>query len=218
MVEKTKQLSDKEQASKIDFRTYQIPTDKKTILCIDERRKKEKIQRAIRLPGAVYGLIDAIKAVGHLSEPDAWNLAKERGIPMDAHTDDHHQEGNEGEGCGYGATVQHKPEVLGVVESIPANERLERAKTGGGRVFHYTGGHRPTHAILNYVPDTTIDQQQAWNDGLGLFVCDLWAVPDLAHRLGLDSTKMTDFMTALFKNTVNHLAPGTPFVELHELT
>ena len=134
---------------------------------------------------------------------------------MDAHTDDHHHEGNEGEGCGFGATVQNKPEVLGVVERVSANERLQHAKDNGGRVFHYTGNHRPTHAILNYVPDTTIDQEKAWNDGYGPFVCDLWAVPGLPNKLGLDGKKMTDFMTTLFKNTVNHLAPGTPFIEMH---
>jgi hypothetical protein len=206
----------KEKPMNVDFHKYQIPADKHTFLCIDERPKVEKTQRAVRLPGAVYGLIDAIKSVGHLSEEDAWKYAKEHSIPMDAHTDNHHHEGNEGEGCGFGATVQNRPEVLGVVESVSANERLDRVKANGGRIFHYSGGHRPTHAILNYVPETTIDQELAWNDGFGPFVCDLWAVPELAHTLGLDSNKMMGFMTLLFKNTVNHLAPGTPFVELHK--
>src|SRR5450759_4045498 len=179
-------IPQKEQPMNVDFHQYQIPADKNTFLCINERNKVEKTQQAIRLPGAIYGLIDAIKSVGRLSEDAAWKLAKEREIPMDAHTDDHHNDGNEGEGCGFGATVQNKPDVIDVVESVPANDRLNRAKANGGRIFHYTGGHRPTHAVLNFIPETTIDQQKAWNDGYGPFVCDLWAIPDLAKKLGLD--------------------------------
>ena len=205
----------KELSMNVDFHTYQIPSDTNTFLCIDERPKIEPVQRAIRLPGAIYGLIDAIKSVGHLSEDEAWTLAKERGIPMDAHTDDHHHEGNEGEGCGMATTVQNKPDVIGVVESVPANDRLKRAKLNGGRIFHYTGGHRPTHAVLNFVPETTVDQQKAWNDGYGPFVCDLWAIPGIANKLGLDENATMDFMKNLFLKTVNHLAPGTPLVELH---
>lgn len=203
-----------EQSMDVDFKKYYIAADLTQLLCIDERPKTEQIQKAVRIPGGVYSLIDAIKSVGHMSEEQAWQLAHDRNIPMDAHTDDHHHEGNEGEGCGYAATVQKSPETVGAVEAISANERLERAKTNGGQIYHYTGGHRPTHAVINYTEGKTIDQQAAWNDGYGPFTCDVWAISHYAKQVGLDEHKMTDFILSSFRKTVTHLAPGTPFVEL----
>lgn len=180
---------------------YLIRTDTNHLLCIDERPRIEHIQ-GIHIPGAIYGVIDALKVISKITEDEAWEKVVCAGIPTDAHTDDHHHD-DEAMGCGY-ATLQ----------KTPASERFERAKAAGGMVLHYTGGHNPKHAIIVYHKGMTVDQKATWRDGEASFVFDYWAALDLGSKLGVDPKLFANQLEKKFRQTVTTLSEITKFIQL----
>jgi hypothetical protein len=188
-----------------EFEQYLVPVKSvKKILCIDERPRLEQI-RAPHIPGAAYGLVDALKTILGISEEEAWQRLISAGISLDVHTDDHHNE-EPGLGCGYAGKVQNKPVSVGVSQAVNAQERFEFARDNGGQVLHYTGPHNPTGAVINNYPDMTIDQTSAWNDGRGVFVYDRWAVLRYAALMNVDPGRLEHQVELEFRMTIKTLA------------
>ena len=182
-----------------------------TFRCVDERQPDATVlNNGVALPGAIYGIIDAIKAINHVDEATAWQLASDAGLPMDAHMDEHHHE----RGCGYGMLVEDEPTTVGAVESVPATTRKATADEHGGTVITLLGDHAPTEAIINYRPDTTIDTRKALADKRGIFDLDAWALPQLAERLHMDADQFTSHIIDVYQKTVTRLTGITKFQEV----
>jgi Cadmium carbonic anhydrase repeat len=197
-----------------DWEQYTIKADLKKIQCIDERPIAEGQVDGIHLPGGVYGLVDGLKEVLHISEDDAWQRIEKAGIPLDVHTDNHHE--IPGEGCGYAGKVQDAPDQVGVSESVSATSRFDHAKAAGGRVLTYIGGHKPVHAVINRREGMTLDQKKLWGEYSGTFVVDLWAIAHYASmlELGADYAKALEAHIEMsFRKTVDSLAGITDVVE-----
>lgn len=190
---------------------FLMPANPKKFRCVDERQPDEAvINDGIALPGAIYGIVDAIKAIQHVDEPTAWQLASDAGLPMDAHMDEHHHE----RGCGYGKLVEDEPATVGAVESVPAKTRKVTADEHGGEIITLLGDHAPTEAIINYRPDTTIDTKKALADKRGIFDLDAWALPQLAEKLHIDADQFSSHIIDVYQKTVTRLTGITKFQEV----
>lgn len=190
---------------------YLMRANPNKLRCVDERQAEETVTNdGVAIPGGIYGIIDAIKAINHVDETQAWEQAKRAGIPMDAHMDTHHHE----RGCGYGKLVEDEPATVDAVESVPAVTRKHTVDQHGGTVITLLGDHCPTEAILNYKDNTTIDTQKALADKRGIFDCDAWALPMLADKLHMDPDQFTSHVIDVYKKTVTRLTEMTTFVEV----
>jgi len=192
------------------IKQYLFPADTNCIRCVDEREAKNAKNNGAAIPGGTNGIIDTIKFLNHVDEDAAWQLAIDAGIPMGGHIDEHHK----ALGCGYERLVEQKPESVGAVESIPAQQRKARIENAHGEILTLLGDHHPTEAIINYRAGTTIDTRKATGDGRGIFDLDIWAMPGYAEKLGIDPDAFTSHMLDVYKKTVTTLTEITEFIEL----
>ncbi len=195
---------------RLDIERYLTPANTNLLDCVDERANVQHITHGVEVPGGIYGILDAIKALTGASEEEARRLVKKAGLPIDAHDDEHHG----ARGCGYGKLVETEPETVMAVEAVPAEERFAWVQQHDGTILHYIGEHNPTHAIINHRSGLTIDPEHAAQDGFGAFSCDLWAIPAFAQKLGIDPQKMTDHIEQVYRRTVTALGGITDFVEI----
>lgn len=192
--------------------SYLVQANTTALRCVDERPTSEAFTAGIQIPGSVYGIIDVVKELKHLTEAEARTLIKSTGIPVDVHVDDHHGP----KGCGYAKLVETSPSSIGITESVPAATRLDWVKEVQGRVITYLGDHNPKGAIINHRANTTFNSPAAWNDEQGMFNLDVWALGEYASKLGIDQDTFTTKMIDVYKKTVSTLTQGaiTDFVEI----
>jgi hypothetical protein len=188
---------------------YLLPANSNLIRCVDERQALDSTN-GVEIPGATYSIVDAIKHFKGVGENEAWELAIKNGIPIGAHIDDHHGP----LGCGYGKLVETNPKAVLAPESVPVAKRLKRVEEANGLIMHYLGEHHPTHAIINWRKGFSIDPDQAAEDGLGIFNCDIWIVAEFAKRLDIDPLKMTKHIEDVFRRTVIQLSSIRDFYSL----
>ena len=196
------------EASPKDLRNYIFPADLNHIRCVDERKSTDQTN-GVQIPGGIYGIVDAIKALAHAIEEDAWQRVKDAKIPIDAHIDNH----DGARGCGYARTVEDKPQAILAPDSVTAQERLDRVQQVNGGVLHYIGKHDPSHATINYWKGFTLDPNKASVDGLGVFNCDAWATRVYAEKLGLDPNAFEQHIVRMYEATVKELTGITTFHE-----
>lgn len=194
----------------VNLELYLLPANIDLIRCVDERQA-EDATNGVEIPGGIYGIIDAIKAIKGLTEEQAWQLAQESDIPIDAHVDDHHG----ASGCGYAKLVETDPSKVGAPEAILAKQRLERVRQAGGNILHYIGDHKPTHATINNRTGFSLDPDQAMIDGLGVFNYDAWAAREYANRLNINPEKFAKHIENVFKQTVTALTGMAIFTEFN---
>ncbi len=192
-----------------DFARYLLKADTSLIRCVDERQAKDNTN-GVEIPGAIYGLIDAIKHFTHCSEEEAWKRAKEAGLPIDGHIDEHHG----AKGCGYGRLVEEQPATVMAPEAVPAQQRLAKIQEAEGQVLMLLGDHHPTHAIINHRVDYSLDPDQATKDGFGIFNFDAWAARRFGAMLGLDEGAFAMHLEEVYKKTVTALTGITQFHEV----
>lgn len=179
------------------------------IRCVDERQALDQTN-GVEIPGGIYGIIDAIKALTGCTEEEAWQRAEAAGIPMGCHIDQKHG----AKGCGYAKLVATQPATVLAPEAVPAEDRLHQVNLRHGMVLTLLGEHHPNYAVINYRVGFSIDPDQANADGLGIFNLDVWACTAYAIRLGLDAEKFANHMIEVYKRTVTALTGITEFVIL----
>lgn len=191
--------------SPADVEQYLTVANSDVIRCVDERPTAEPFTAGIAVPGAIYGIIDAVKTLKHLNETEARELVVNAGIPLGAHVDEHHG----AKGCGYAKLVETAPASLTIADAVPADDRLSWIKDRKARVLTYLHDHNPKAAVIIYRPDKTLDSPKAWSDGTGIFDMDAWILPGWARKLAIDDTAFTKWMIELYKNTVVTLTNGS---------
>jgi len=196
------------------FEQYLVPAAG-GLMCIDDRKRKPTVRRP-HLPGAVYALVDALKAILMIDEEAAWEAIERAGIRLDVHVDDEHP-GAPWLGCGYAKQVQENPAAVSAPQAVPAEVRFQFAKDGDGRVTKYFGPHnKHCKAVLNLRKGMTIDQMQALADGHPVFVCDPWIAKELAPKLGVDAERLAAEFERQFRATVFALAGITKLIVIDE--
>lgn len=210
MSKKNAMLKDQE-PKPIDLEQYLFPADVDLLQCVDERQTVEDTTNGVEIPGAIYGIIDAVKALKGISEQEARELIEKSGIPIGAHVDEHHGE----KGCGYARLVETSPARVSAIEAVLAADRLNWVKQTKGPILHYVGEHHPTHATITRRGGFSIDSDQAWKDkGFGIFNCDVWIAGEFAKKLGIDPKQMMDHMEKVYRQTVTALSGITAFEEI----
>ena len=190
---------------------YLMKANEKKTRCVDEREPDAKtVNDGIAIPGATFGIIDAIKTLTGASEEEAWDRATKAGIPMNGHDDTHHGP----KGCGYERLVEEEPASVLAVESVPAATRKAKLEEEHGTVITLLGDHQPTEAIINYREGTTIDTKKAVNEHRGIFDLDAWALSAMAEKLGIDTNVFTAHVIDVYKHTVTKLTGITEFAEV----
>jgi len=194
-----------------DFNKYLFPADITLIRCVDERQAEETDNtNGVEIPGAVYGIIDAIKHFKTCSEDEAWKLAMTANIPLGGHTDEHHG----ALGCGYARIVENTPDAVLAPEKVPAADRLKKIQQVDGLVLNLLGEHHPTHAVINYKEGYSLDPDQAAADGWGIFNFDKWAARAFGTMLQIDGEIFADHLENVYKRTVQKLTQIQSFHEL----
>ena len=188
---------------------YLRKADLHVIECVDERLS-DGVENGVEIPGAVYGMVDAVKSILGLTEEQAWDYVYSHNVPIGAHIDDHHDE----EGCGYAKLVQTEPGTVHAVEAVPAAERLARVNGYGGRVTTYTGSHQPTFAVINDKRGQSIDPDAAMGNGIGIFSYDRWAAHEFGKRLKMNPKQVAAHIENVYRATVARLAGINQFVVL----
>ncbi len=188
---------------------YLFPASLDTIRCVDERQAIDA-SNGVEFPGGIYGIIDEIKRLSGCSEDEAWEKARQANIPLDDHIDEHHG----AKGCGYARLVEEQHETVLAPESVPAQKRLEKIQQLGGKIQTLLGEHHPTHAVINHRIHTSIDPDQATENGLGIFNFDKWAAKVFGERLGFDPQKFADDLEKVYRRTVTALTGIQDFVIL----
>lgn len=192
---------------------YLVEANPDELLCIDEREyAKEadaehyapKERNGIKLPGGIFGVVDAVKQLRQVSEDEAWKIVEEAGIPLMGHDDEHHEE----KGCGYEKLVETQPEAVLAQEPVGAKVRLEKLKSWGGKVLRYLGGHNHTGSVINRRFGMTVDQDEAAKDGVRPFVCDSWIAQVWGPKLGIDADKLQKHWEEVHNSTVKTLTAG----------
>lgn len=188
---------------------YLFPADIGLIRCVDERQATDNTN-GVEIPGAVYGIIDAIKLFADVDEDAAWRIAVNAGIPIGAHIDEHHG----ALGCGYARLVETTHASVLAVESVPAATRLATALSHGGQVLTLLGEHNPTHAVINRRIGYSVDPDQAIADKLGIFNFDRWAAVVFADMLAFDHAAFANHLEGVYRRTVNALTGITEFLTI----
>lgn len=188
-----------------DFEKYLTPANMDAVRCIDERPTKESFTAGIQIPGGIYGLIDAVKELRHMDEQSARDLVVKAGIPLDAHTDEHHG----AKGCGYAKLVESDPQSIRLSDAVNADDRITWISQQNGQVLTYIEDHKPVAAVINQRDQTTFNSPAAWKDGKGTFNLDVWAMKQFAPKLGVGTASLEKFMTDLYINTVKTLTNST---------
>lgn len=174
--------------------------------CIDDRNPNLKV----KLPGAVYAVIDVLKSTFGFTEEQAWDRFMETGLLPDVHTDTHHGK----KGCAYGKTVENDPQVVLASEAIPVEQRYDRAVKQGGTSTEYSGDHHGNYAIINNRKGTTLDSQGFLSGSQhelgsdqpqGSFCYDRWFMSELAGKLGVNADQFTAKMDAVYLATLTAL-------------
>lgn len=190
---------------------YFVLADIDQIRCVDERHASFPTN-GVQVPGAIYGVVDAVKVLQIVSEDEAWQRVTRAGIPLEAHDDNHAG----ARGCGYAKQVETDPASVGAPEKILASDRLSRVVKAHGKILHYEGKHQATHATLNWREGFTLSPERALAEGRGVFNCDLWALRQYAARLELDADQLTNHITAVYRQTVTALSGITQFHQLRQ--
>lgn len=203
-------MTQQPQKELVGAEAYLMPADSTKLRCVDERIAKDTVNNGVAVPGATYGIIDAIKMLASVDEETAWTIAREAKIPINGHTDEHHG----AQGCGYGKLVELEPGTVLAYESVPAENRKARIEQGNGEILTLLGDHHPTEAIVNYKEGTTIDTKRATEGGRGIFCFDAWAMPEMAQKLHLDPDTFANHMLNVYKKTVTKLTGITEFQDV----
>jgi len=204
----TKKMSMKEKLLN-EIKHFIQPASKGLIRCVDERQALDA-HNGIEVPGGIYGVVDAYKAITGADEEKAWQVVLRSGVPIGAHIDAHHG----ALGCGYARLVQTTPKSVLAPEAVTAESRLARVQAAQGTVMHYEGDHRPTTAIINDKDGYSFDPDQALKNGLGVFNLDRWALPQIGEKLGIDPQVFTDHVEKAFRKTVTELTGIQDFLQL----
>lgn len=187
-------------------KTHLVQADTTGFGCIDDRNPNFKI----KLPGAVYSVIDVLKSQFGMTEEQAWERFLQTGLLPDVHTDTDHGK----LGCAYGKKVENDPQAVLAKESAPVEERYDYALEHGGTTTEYAGDHHPDYAIINNHTGTTLDSQgflSGSQQGLettesqGSFCYDRWFMAELATRLNVDKTLFTEQMDKVYLATLEAL-------------
>lgn len=184
-----------------------VPADLDVLNCIDDRRS-DGISNGVEIPGAIFGVIDAVKAIRNIAEEEAWKAVVRAGIPLFAHLDT----GQGARGCGYARLVEDTPNVVLAVESVRAQERLERLLPLGGHIVTYVGHHHPDYAVINDREGFSFDPESACAQEFGVFNYDRWAARRFAQRLSMDPDGFAGHLENVFRGTVSALSPISDFV------
>lgn len=188
---------------------YLVPADTTGFGCIDDRNPNFKV----KVPGAVYAVIDVLKSTFEFTEEQAWNRFMSTGLLPDVHTDTHHGK----KGCAYGKTVENNPQAVLAPEAIPVEQRYDCAVEKGGTSTEYAGDHHGNYAVINNRIGTTLhsqgflsasQQELGSEEPLGSFCYDRWFMGALAEKLGVDAEKFTTHMDAVYNATLTAL--GVP--------
>lgn len=201
---------------------FVLVADIDTLLCVDERQLSDGTPpdtlNGVEVPGAIYGILDMIKTLAHVSEDEARNIVLQSGIPIAAHVDDHHR-GQKG--CGYAGKVESAPESVLANEPISESDRLAWVRENDGIVLAYVGEHDPKFAVINFRRGKSIDSDQAMAAGIGIFNFDAWAVREYVDRINesglgiyIDPDAAVEHMTNVFTATVQALSPIRTFHKL----
>lgn len=193
----------------IDITKYMLRADITLLRCVDERQATLPTN-GVEIPGGIYGIIDAIKFMGAVSEDIAWETVHTHKIPVGAHIDEHHG----ATGCGYGKLVETSPATVFAPEKVLAEDRLTRVRLAHGTVYTLLGDHHPTHAVITEKEGFSIDVAKANADSLGIFNYDKWAARQFGKRLGYDADAFADHLEKVFRATVTALTGITDFFVL----
>ena len=183
---------------------YLLPADISIVACVDERPDRIDNMNGVEFPGGTYGIIDAIKVLTGCTEEQAWERAQAAGIPMGAHSDEHHGV----KGCGYGKLVETEPGTVLAPEAVQVEKRHARIEAAGGVLPVLHGEHAPTHATINYRGGTSIDPDLAVAGGFGIFNYDYWAALDYALLLKIEPERFAEHLKEVYVRTVMRLTNG----------
>ncbi len=187
-----------------------VAADLTVINCIDDRMSNG-VTNGVEIPGAVFGIIDAIKKIARYTEDEAWNVLRVAGLPETAHRDTT----SGARGCGYAKIVEDTPDAVYAVEAVPAHARLDRIMRDGGQVTTYSGSHHPTAAVINDWEEHSFDPGAAIACGIGAFNYDRWAAHKFARALGMDESRFVDHLTRVFIASVEHLSDIRTYIVIN---
>lgn len=175
------------------------------IRCVDERPEKTqdtKDEKGVQLPGACYGILDAIKTITNCKEEEARKKAKDAHIPWSIHDDEHHG----ALGCGYGKLVQTESETVLAPEAVAVAERFAFVSAQPiHEILTLIGDHNPKYAIINYREGTTIHSPKAVEAGVGSFNFDYWAAVAFGKQLRVDGQQFATHLLEVYTKTVMRL-------------
>jgi hypothetical protein len=216
-------------SNKIKSDEYLVKADIGKIACVDERNVLDDTDNliAVKIPGGVYGIVDALKSVLHISEDKAWNIVARANLPIVIHTGPEHghypnEVGKVGpKGCGYAKLVQNSPEKVSAPEAVGAGERLERVKKLGGKIYIVTGEHKIDRVVIVRKEGMTINQKRALENGVGILDCDVWATGVYADKINevdpginLNKEEFVEQITKEFRAVAAVLAPKIAIEEI----
>lgn len=191
----------------VDFRKYLRAANLGHIECVDERDIEDEpgqeyfvpaARDGVQIPGAVFGLVDAVKLFRQVTEEEAWKIVAEAGIPLTGHDDEHH----EALGCGYEKLVEKTPKTVRAVESVAADDRMAKLRHEGGLVQRYLGHHQAKQAVINRIEGLTIDPEKGYEDDKYFFSCDSWVAKVYGPKLGIEAKVLQDHLEEVYMRTV----------------
>lgn len=193
----------------INFANLLLPANFFRVVCVDERTVKEKNRtNPVKLPGATYAVVDALKTLYRYTEESAWKIIQEARVPIATHLDDHFDPSMEVVGCGYAKLVETQPQSVFAVEAVKTAERLTVVSQFGGEILHYLGHHTAKYAVINRRQGFSLDQNKL--PTLGIFSCDTWAAKYYAVFLKqidpqINPDEFQDHIEKVFRATVETL-------------
>lgn len=216
-------------------RDFLTKADVNRLACVDERREVRGVEQKpelqsipVKIPGATYGIADALKTSLDLSESESWELIQKAGIPIRVHLGPEHGHGQSektgigSHGCGYANLVEKSYKEIGVPEPVSADERLVTVMNLDGQIYSVVGEHKITHATIVWMDGMSIDSEAALKKGgIGVLDCDPWAAgyyADLVNKTGpginLDREEFMQQIVSRFRFVVKTLAPDVLVEEI----
>jgi hypothetical protein len=213
---------------------FLVKADIGKVVCVDERKvdwpEEESNTNnlvAVKIPGGIYGIVDALKSVLHISENEAWDIIVKTNLPIVIHNGPEHSHdpstnGGVGpNGCGYANLVENSPEKVLAPEPVSAKSRTETVKKLGGQIYSVTGEHKIDQVTIVWKERMTIDQQAALNAGVGILDCDAWAAGIYANKINecnpeisLNKEEFVQQIVKEFKAVAAVLAPELTIEEI----
>lgn len=171
--------------------------------CVDDRPvapHHQEFALGIQIQGCTYGIAHGLSKVTGLSEDHSLKVVNQAlgrmGIAPSSHTH-----------CGYLAKSEQG--LFPHVKPRSVDERLRQITDLNGVILHLDGDHKPAVAIVNLVPNQTLNTQKALEEKEPAFNQDLWAIPLLARRIKEQGTNsfsadeltaqvLTDYLTTIY--------------------